>query len=92
MNLGSIGTDEKPAVQYFILFDPSNGHIRHVHSVVTLPGARGRSIEEHEVEAKKIAANRIADVGKLQVLRWSGAEAPTPHKRVDVETLKLVSV
>jgi hypothetical protein len=90
MNFGSVGTGEKSSTQYFILFDPRDGSIRHVHAVMTLPGARSRSLEEHEAQAKKIAASQIRDLGKLQLLRWKGEEAPTPRHRVDLKTMRLI--
>jgi hypothetical protein len=90
MDFGSVGTRGKVPVQYFILFEPHDGCIRHVHAVVTLPGARSRSIEEYEAQAKTIAATRFKEAGKLRLLRWQGEDAPTPKHRVDLKTLQLV--
>jgi hypothetical protein len=98
--IGDSGTppDDRTAiqsVQYCFVFDPSDGEIQHVHSVVTMEGADETSDDELMQRALSLARERLATEGgtysgDLEAILVDPTDLkPVPY-RVDVQNRSLI--
>ncbi len=84
------------SVQCCVVFDPTDGTIRHIHEVVTLEG--GEAVSDYEVEqralslAAEMGLERL-DVSTLKAIHVDPEElAPGRRYAVDPDKLTLVLV
>ena len=68
MRFLSTGRTQIRSIMYCVLFDPSDGAIRHTHRVVTLDGADETPKEQIEKRTLELAKELGLEIKKLQVL------------------------
>ena len=91
----SITTGKKKirSVKCCVLFDSSDGKIRHVHRVVTVEGAEEPSTEQVEKRTRQLAKELKLDVTKLHALHVdTSAIKPGLRYAVDPSKRRLVEV
>jgi hypothetical protein len=77
-------------VQVVALYDPTDGAIRHLHTVTTIRGAKPVSEDQAVSEARKHATRRHKDSYNLAVALSNDSEhARRPH-RIDLKTKSFV--
>ncbi len=87
------GTPSTRSVRTCAVFDPSDGRILHLHSVVTLEGAEERSADEIERRALALAAERGIDAGSVGTVHLEPGQLRPGHRyRIDTETKALVRI
>jgi hypothetical protein len=93
MKFLSTGRAQVRSVKFCVLFDPSDGAIRHTQRVVTLDGADETPEEQIEKRTLMLATELGLEVKKLKVLHFD-AEDIEPGKRyaVNPATGRLVEV
>ena len=93
MRFLSTGRTQVRSTKYCILFDPSDGAIRHTHCVATLDGADETPKEQIEKRTLKLAKELGLEVKKLQVLHADGSEIePDTQYTVNPATGRLVKI
>jgi hypothetical protein len=93
MRFLSTGRTQVRSIKYCVLFDPSDGAIRHTHRVVTLDGADETPKEQIEKRTLKFARELGLEVKKLQVLHINANDIePGKQYAVNPATRCLVEV
>ena len=83
MKFLSTGRTQVRSIKCCILFDPSDGEIRHTHRVVTLDGADETPKDQVEKRTIKLAEELGLEVKKLQMLHVN-ADDIEPGKQYTV--------
>jgi hypothetical protein len=79
------------SVDVCLLYDPSDGQIKHVHRVATFAGAKKTSKQEVEARCLKHAKKLGHKTTKLKTLHLLNEDfKPSKHYRVDVQASKLI--
>jgi hypothetical protein len=88
----TIGERKVQSMKCCVVFDPSDGVIRHVHRVVTMEGAAETQDDEVARKALTLAKERGLSVSELETLHvHPDALKPGSQYRVDVQTRALVA-
>ena len=93
MSFNTTSKQQIRSVKCCVLFDPSNGGIRHVHRVVTMEGIEEPSADQVEKRTLHLANERGIDTARLQSLHVDIASIK-PGMRYTVDPVKrcLVSI
>jgi hypothetical protein len=75
-----------------VVFDPSNGKIRHIHKEVTLEGANAPSEALIEAKVREFVARNGRNLQELKFAFVEDTRAQDKHYHVDPKSLKFVEV
>lgn len=73
MKFVSTGMSRVRSIKCCVLFDPSDGAIRHAHRVITMEGADETPAQVIEERTRQLAGRLGVDVGGLQLLHVDAA-------------------
>jgi hypothetical protein len=92
-NFHTTGNFEVKSVKCCVLYDPSNGEIRHVHRIVTMDSAYETSTKDLEERTLKMASELGTNITSMKLLHIDEKMIESGKKyKVDVNNQRLVEI